>query len=76
MGDWNGQMPYDFLGTQQHTAVFMRMFPKLTINLSQFELRSPVEVDPYFRFCHIESNGHTNEDVSKHNRRPQPIQIA
>ena len=27
MGDWNGQMPYDFLGTQQHTAVLMRIFP-------------------------------------------------
>jgi hypothetical protein len=56
MGDWNGQMPYDFLGTQQHTAVLMKMFPNLTVNLSPFELRSPVEVDPYFRFCHIKSN--------------------
>jgi hypothetical protein len=76
MGDWNGQMPYDFLGTQQHTAVLMRIFPDLTINLSQFALRSPVNVDPYFRFCQIESDGHTHKDGSKQNRNPQPVQMA
>ena len=76
MGDWNGQMPYDFMGTQQHTAVLMRIFPDLTINLSQFALRSPVNVDPYFRFCHIESDEHTCKEGSKRNRNPRPVQIA
>jgi hypothetical protein len=76
MGDWNDQMPYDFLGTQQHTTVLMRMFPNLTINLSPFALRSPVEVDPYFRFCHIESRKRTNNQMSKNERQPQPVQSA
>ena len=51
--DWNGQMPNNLLGTQQHNAVLMRMFPRLTINLSPFGLRSPVKDDPYFLFRHI-----------------------
>jgi hypothetical protein len=54
IGDWNGQMlPNNLLGTQLHTAVLMRMFPWLTINLSPFDLRSPMKEDPYFLFSHI-----------------------
>ena len=74
MGDWNGQMPYDFLGTQQHTAVLMRIFPDLTINLSQFALNSPVNVDPYFRFCNIELDEHTGKEGSKRNRNLRTVQ--
>jgi hypothetical protein len=54
IGDWNGQMLPNYpSGTQLHTAVLMRMFPQLTIQLSPFDLRSPVEEDPYFLFSHI-----------------------
>ena len=50
IGNHSGMMPQNLLGIQHHTKTLRRLFRHLTINISPYEDRCPIEEDPYSIF--------------------------